>query len=650
MRKIVLRVITLLSMLGCGQVVATTGELRTPLARFPYHHELMPVDDGLWSFNTFASCFERCADQGYGACNSNKVSLSTLFFGKDSFRGEEAFYGGALTLASAPAALRFVNMHPRFSYSEKGVNFAVETEKRWDCSSWRVGAQLSMPFKCIDVERNVCSATMTDMSESFSGAVCHKSETLWKTPTGAGGSLPSVREPKAIVPAYRLDFLSSLCRSDGMPMVEYGIQTVGADHQGSVRIAGIEVAGTENAGQDAVAVLQNVNSVCPSAYQYATPTAGYIASIPLGRPAVSGIDDLITNHFVTEAGGITAPQADSRGAFTTGQNYTALGANFAEQAQLYIVPIYKSDWTTVGTDEFADTRFTDHAVIIMNAIEAAISDLEINGAIQAEQYFYEQGVHFCQTKRMTGLGDMDLDFYAAYDFTKDFWGKFVAGVVFPTGKKICDPLDLLAQAPGNNGHFEIKLGADFGWKACKWCAFDLDASYNFVLEAKEWRGAPFKGATVKNIGPKIQAKTKWGYFTGHFDVTFFHPENQNLGFSLGYEAYVKQCDKIKFCGDCSTSCCSTSGCSTTGAACSTTTAVQFPIAGCCGACAVQNLTAVELDASLLAVDTKRISNKIRGEVFHRWSYCELFAGASSVFAGKNIMKELECHLGCGIYW
>lgn len=632
MRKTFLKVITLLGVLGSVQALATTGEIRTPLARFPYRHQLVPVDDGLWSFNTFAGCYERCADRAFANCNSTtKVPLATLFFGKDSFTGQEVFAGGTLAnIASAPAFLKFVNMHPRFSYSEKGVNFAVETEKRWDDSKWRVGGQLSVPFKCIDVERNVCSATMTDMAASFTGAVCRKSETLWKTVN----SLLSVNEPQAIVPAYRLDLLSSLCRADGAPMVEYGIQAA----KGSVRIAGIETAGTEQAGEVPVAVLRNVSGVCPSAYQYATPTAGYVANVGTGRPAVSGTDDLITNHWVTDTGTITAPQADSRGAFITSEDYTSLGLNQAQQSQLYIVPVYKSDWTNVLSDQDADTKFTDEAVIIMNAIEAALDDLETNGEIQAEQWFYDQGVKFCQDHRTVGLGDMDLDLYLAYDFTKDFWGKLVAGVVFPTGKKICDPLLLLAQPTGNNGHFEIKLGADFGWKACKWLAFDLDASYNFVLEANEWRGAPFKGATVKNIGPKIQAKTKWGYFTGHFDVTVFHPENQNLGFSLGYEAYVKQCDKIKFCGTCPT----------TGT--TATTAVQFPIAGCCGSCAIQNLTPAELDSCILAKDTKRVSNKIRGEVFHRWSYCELFAGASSVFAGKNIMKENECHVGVGIYW
>jgi hypothetical protein len=607
MRKTLLKIITLLSILGCGQVIATTGELRTPLAKFPFHYPLAPVDDGLWSINMFADCYMRTADQGFGRCNgTNKVPLAQLFFGKTTFQGQEAFAGGIISTPGV-AALKYVNMHPRFSYTEKGVNFAVETEKRWDDSKWRVGGQLSMPFKVIDLERNVCSATMVDTgTNNLNGLVCRRSETLLNT---AVASVPTT----ACVPAYRLDFLTNL------GLVEYG------NH--SVRIAEIEVAGSlghSDGGRPAVAALYSANGTC-STQQYATPRASLNA---LGVNGISTmLGNTVDNRSVINADGTLTTGANAevnRAGFNNVTDYTNLGTLVGAQAKLYIVPGYDNNPLEGNT-----TRFETEAAIIMDAIEDAISELESNGEAMAEQWFYNQGVKFCQDHHMVGLGDMDLDLYVGYDFTKEFWGKLVAGVVFPTGKKICDPLLLLAQPTGNNGHFEIKLGADFGWKACKWLGFDLDASYNFVLQASEWRGAPFTGATIKNIGPKIQAKTKWGYFTGHFDISVFHPENQNLGFTLGYEAYVKQCDKIKLCD---------------------TTAVQFPISSCCGSCAVQNATAQTLDCSILAQDTKRISHKIRGEVFHRWSYCELFAGASSVFAGKNIMKETECHAGVGIYW
>ena len=624
MRKTILKGIILVGVVGlCSQLLATTGELRTPLARFPYHYPLTPVDDGLWSFNCFHTAYMRSADKAFDVCHGrNSVHLSKLFFGKSEFRGEEAFAGGIITVPWAPPVLKFAKIRPRFEYCEKGLNFAIETERRFDDSKWRFGGQLSLPFKVIDVERNVCSATMTELEESIDDVVCRKSETLWKDDSSSADA----REPKAIVPAYRLDFLSGLCQANGMPMVEYGIKTDGADHQGSVRIAGIEVAGRPApATLVGAAVLYNTDGTCP-AYQYASPTSGYTADAVTGRPAVSGIDDLIQLHFVTEAGGITAAQADSRGAFTSTQDYTAsLASDRDAQSKLYIVPVYKDD--TLLDNEVA--AFTDQAVIMMNAIETAISDLQQIGVISAEQFFFDKCVYFCQCDRLAALGDLDLNLYAGYDFNDDFWGKLNVGVIFPTGKKLCDVGQLLAQAPGNNGHFEVKVGLDLGWKRWKWMAWHLDAYYNHVFSATEWRAAPFLGATVKNIGPVVQAKVKWGYFTGHLDCTIFHPENQNLGCSFGYEAYVKRCDKVCLCA---------------------TTATEFELTGCCGQCAVQNSEEKELDASILAQDTKRISHKLRGSVFHRWNYCEIFAGASRVIGGKNIMREAEGHVGFGIYW
>lgn len=618
MRKTILKMVILVGVVGCcGQILATTGELRTPLARFPYHYPLAPVDDGLWSFNCFHTAYMRSADKAFDVCHGrNSVHLSKLFFGKSEFRGEEAFFGGIITVADAPVALKFAKIRPRFEYCEKGLNFGIEAERRLDDSKWRFGGQLSLPFKIIDVERNVCSATMTELEESFDDAVCRKDQTLYLADNG--GLHVAGNAVTARVSAYRLDFLSSLCRANGASMVEYGLNTV--------RIAGIEVAkpgGTAELSD--VGVLGSADGTCPATPNYATPTAGTGVA---PDPTISGIQDLLTNNFVTELGVITAGGIpDGRGGFRSNnvQDYTKLGNDRTAQGKLYIVPVYTSKPTGAGYN----TAFTTQAAIMMNAIEAAISDLESIGVISAEQFFFNNGVYFCQCDRMVGLGDLDLNLYVGYDFTEDFWGKIDFGVIFPTGKKLCNVGQLLAQAPGNNGHFEVKVGLDLGWKRWKWFGVHLDAYYNHVFNATEWRAAPFTGATIKNIGPAVQAKVKWGYFTGHFDITMFHPENQNLGCSFGYEAYVKRCDKVCLCAS---------------------TATEFELKGCCGQCDVQNSEAKELDASILAKDTKRISHKLRGEVFHRWNYCEIFAGASRVIGGKNIMREAEGHIGFGIYW
>ncbi len=58
-----------------------------------------------------------------------------------------------------------------------------------------------------------------------------------------------------------------------------------------------------------------------------------------------------------------------------------------------------------------------------------------------------------------------------------------------------------------------------GWKPREWFAFQFDWTYNHVFERTQPKGAPFLGATVRNIGPDIGAKVKWDYFTFNVILT-----------------------------------------------------------------------------------------------------------------------------------
>lgn len=103
----------------------------------------------------------------------------------------------------------------------------------------------------------------------------------------------------------------------------------------------------------------------------------------------------------------------------------------------------------------------------------------------------------------------------------------------------------------------------------------------------------------------------------HGDLNFFHPYNQDLGCTIGYELFAKRKDHVELCAK---------------------TALDL-------LCNLQ-----DLDACILEEDTNAMTHKIRGEIFHRWNYCELFAGASQIVAGKNAMQESEVHLGIAIYF
>src|SRR6185436_14417592 len=88
--------------------------------------------------------------------------LSALFFGKDTFRGEEAFFGGILVDTPAPPALIFSQIRPRFEYSEFGVFTGVNIYhafKHTDTGSWRAGLSLSLPVKLIEVNQRVGCGT-----------------------------------------------------------------------------------------------------------------------------------------------------------------------------------------------------------------------------------------------------------------------------------------------------------------------------------------------------------------------------------------------------------------------------------------------------------------------------------------------------------
>jgi hypothetical protein len=57
-----------------------------------------------------------------------------------------------------------------------------------------------------------------------------------------------------------------------------------------------------------------------------------------------------------------------------------------------------------------------------------------------------------------------------------------------------------------------------------------------------------------------------------------------------------------------------------------------------------------LDVSNYREHTNSLSNKLRGEIFYRAHYFEIFGGGSQMVSGRNIMKETEAHIGLAIYF
>ena len=403
---------------------------------------------------------------------------------------------------------------------------------------------------------------------------------------------------------YRLDFLSSLVDADGTPLVDYT--------NPGIRIGGntLEPQGVTDATA-AVATFFETGSINNTAtlIQRATDVDAEEAAL----------------DFVLGDG--TFQNATDFSVFQDLIDYTNLSNDRDAQGKIFISGAYLREVPplTVGTDD--TVRLTTAWNTIDNDIQLAISRLEKSGANTAEDYFRRNGIVYCSNEYIAGQGDLDLDFYVARDLTKKIWVKSTFGARLPTGRKRKDTGRVLFMPTGNNGHFEVKTMCEMGVKPMRWMAMKADAGFHYVIEATEKRAAAFTGATIKNLGPQVDAKVKWSYFTAHVDLSMFHPYNQGLGCTLGYEVYAKNKDQVKF-----------------------KDLQARTLGSAAGIDTGQGTVLADLDATILEKDTRRVSHKVRGEVFHRSNYGEIFAGASKVIAGRNIMRESELHIGFGIHW
>jgi|GEM_PF-584843 len=527
-------------------------------------------------------------------CSNNKKrgSLSTLWFGKESFVGEQAFEGGMLNDANTPNAnpfLSFSTITPNFAYSEWGVFFGGHVERRLGKKGrWRVGGRASLPFKVIEIQQAGCSEIETGLSDVIA-----------TDPFNVSSGGPSDTTDFA----FRLDFLSSLIRpgipgGQNSPLVTYGTGS-GAN---ITKIAGVPVGfNSISQSNPPVFLVQSLSSLIPPKTAVANPpgqTNYYYAKVAAGAtplPASGLAPDATVSYF------------DGT------QNYAAaLGMDRAAQSTLFLVPRIQTDGSGNAT------QLTSNAVAIYNAIQQLLTGLENLGNDSAASFFESCCIDLCRQERIVGLGDLEAEIYGGYGSKDSTWfSQFVFGVRFPTGTKQKDPRRIYYQSTGHNGHYEIKVGYEGGWKPCKYFAFYGDLNFNHAFSHKTRKAAPFTGATIRNIGPCIEADVSWDYWMLHADLNFFHPRNQDLGFMIGYELFAKRNDKVKFCAQ---------------------TAVD-----CLG-------RTEPINACLLEACTNSLANKIHLEAFNRWNFGELYAGMSQVVSGRNVMQESEIHMGMAIHF
>lgn len=645
MKKELLMAVGLLSLSGIS-LYATTSYFRTPLSfiesRWGYVHYPFPwLDDCAdWEIDAMGVAYERTACRAYGknpacithddecnnSCDSNNkvtrdtVPLSQLWFGKESFLASEIFAGGAVAGPSANPFLNFVRITPNFDYNETGAALAFNAvRKNLGCDkSWFVGGRVAMPIATVDV-RQRHSGPIAVATEELASVIL----TIGQQYNANGPTVPGSTDSRQ-VKAYRLDFLSGLQMPDGTPMVRYG--TEGADATSDTFIAGQDITTNND---------QHTSSASPNR----APIYVYKQSdgvFPLAKPGLTQNDarfpltiggqraypmvDLEADAILDAAGGaaLTDGQVAAFGGYNSSPGSTNLQANYAgglgadvnAQKQLFVFPVSASSggmtWEPIG-------------LLVENTIEYVLNALQNANASESESvltFFDIHGIDFGNSDCSTGAGDTLFEFYGGK--MHDCWfADGLVGLRLPTGSDADNPRRIYQQTTGDNGHFATKLGAEGGYVPCHWFGMKFDFFWSHYFSHTEKRAVPFKGSTIRNIGPCIDAKVHWDDFQAHADFTFFSPRCPDLGWDFGYEFFAKTDDKVCLCA---------------------TQAVDF------------NGNTQFVDASILSKNTNTQSHKLRAEIFNRWGCFELFFGGSYIVAGRQVMKEAECHLGMKAYF
>lgn len=552
-----------------------------------------------WEVRSWSAGYARNADKAFSKQDSNKVttktaSLATLFFGKEVFRGEEAFTNGTFAAptgdaispeanAQALANLQLLNRNnpfvgfakitPSLEYFEYGAYWGIDSYYRFGKNKrWYAGFRVDLPFKVTDLTQELDST-----EEEIGDVVRFRSQTI---DNSNGNDF-----------AARFDFLSTLLSGSAGATANTAFVQYRTD--GRVVFDGLLVSGTSSSEN-------GVNVNAPAAY--ATVSAD--GELPI--PSLGGFKKQPSQV----SGPLPANGSINTGAtlfMQTGTDYAGnLAQNRDEQGQLFFVPRTENG-----------TNLTANANAISQAIAANFT-LSMDADENASDFFKSKGIDIFAHERVVAVGDLDAEAYVGYGDYATWFGSGVLGFRFPTGKKSDNSNKIYFMPTGNNGHFEIKLALDGGWRPREWFAFEIDAQFHHAFKRTENRAAAFQGATIRNIGPSIDAKVSWSYFVLRTDFSFFHPQNPDLGFCAGYELFAKGKDRVSF---------------------EQTTATDlFGRAG------------QPLDASIYENRTNTLSNKIHGQMFHRWNFFELFAGGSQVFAGRNVMKETEAHVGFVTYF
>jgi hypothetical protein len=549
--------------------VPNRGEIDAQFGMMPYYRSMTDA------FGPTTNECNPCAQTG----TSSKIeSISALIFGADTFTLAQAFANSTVGVSIPTNPFVAISqISPQYDGREVGVFFNLTLGKRFGCDQqWRTGVRITVPYRDILFEETPCSQIT---GETLDDVFRQRQETV---------AIPGGGFTTNVAWAARLDFLSALdavgfgVSGNTVPMVIYS----DPNSSGHITINEQDVSTGAFAapinGTPAIPFVEAIESVNGSAPE-----------------SVRWADYPENGSTVINANG-TGLANLQRGFFSGSTIYTPLGSNEAQQAQLWIVPSLDNTGAIDGTAE-----------IIFTAIQTAAANLQSG----VGEFLTASGIDLCNGRRK-GAGDLDFEFYAGHHCEYGF-GELQLGVRVPTGRKVKNPLQVVAQPLGNNGHVELRPGIVFGSSYLEWMLIKLDATYSFVLNKTEMLPAPFTGATIANLGPAVPGKVSWQYFWADLDLTFVNPCTPTLGATVAYQPYVKLRDKI---------------------------CLQCPVA-------LDFLGNPQtLDASILTKNTKRVAHTIRTEIFYNSACYNIFIGFAQVIAGHNVTRDTDIYLGGVVTW
>ena len=495
---------------------------------------------------------------------------------------------------------------------EHGVSIGVHAYRQLKTEKeWRIGGRIGLPIKVIKVEddRSCCVDSATDNASTANCIIDCRQEYMETNGTSA-----------STICSYRLDYLASLLLPNGQPMVVFGDGTSANPTKIAGRVIDETFFAVYGAANSSNVTGYDLTCNPPLGKQTIQPNAPvYLMRQSSGAMPFDPIFNPIsaagaTGNFILRHGcGTNLPANGNVGAdndryrFVNANNYAAaLATDPVEQAKWFVIPV-------AAADAYKIPELTHE---IFNIISYVVQK-QGNGDISADNalgFFAQKGIDLTQSQHVVGAGDLELSFYGGRYWEKSYCNGFI-GCRLPTGKEHDNPQQVYLQTPGHNGHFELLFGVDGGVQTNNICSFVFDAAYHYVLKHTERRATPFAGSTIRNIGAAIDADVSWGWVQANAGLTIFHPQDADLGCTLGYEFYAKQKDSVCLCAK---------------------TATDL-LGG-----------TYALDKTLLEKNTNTQTHKVRGTGFYKIGYAECIFGASYIFAGKHAMKETSWHIGINV--